>query len=116
MTYVRPAAPVLALAALITLAACGGADAPDASSADTAPPAGPEASPAPGAGVAALLANGQAVFGQFGGEKTREQGASMPGSTEADFLLYSMESGPFDVPLMVEYLEVVSENMILPIQ
>jgi 4-hydroxy-2-oxoheptanedioate aldolase len=52
-----------------------------------------------------LLDAGQPVFGVFSGDKTREQGARMARESDADFILYSMESGPFDVPGMEEYLD-----------
>ncbi len=51
-----------------------------------------------------LLASGQAVFGTFSGDETPEQGARIVQTRDADFILYSMESGPFDVPRMIAYL------------
>lgn len=56
-----------------------------------------------------LLASGEPVFGVFSGPQTREQGAAIVGSTDADFILFSMESGPFDVALMEEYMEGMEE-------
>ena len=44
------------------------------------------------------------VFGVFSGPKTREQGAALAAETDADFILYSMESGPFDVSEMEGYM------------
>ncbi len=52
-----------------------------------------------------LLAGGQPVFGIFSGEHTSEQGARMARNREADFVFYSLESGPFDIPAMEAYME-----------
>jgi 2-keto-3-deoxy-L-rhamnonate aldolase RhmA len=57
-----------------------------------------------------LLASGTPVFGVFSGPQTREQGATMVGATDADFILYSMESGPFDVARMEAYMEGMEEE------
>lgn len=59
--------------------------------------------------VVALLAAGEPVFGIFSGEKSREGGATIMETHDADFILYSMESGPFDVPLMQEYIAGMTE-------
>jgi 4-hydroxy-2-oxoheptanedioate aldolase len=56
-----------------------------------------------------LLAAGEPVFGVFSGDQTREQGALMARESDADFILYSMESGPFDVDGMEAYLEGMEE-------
>ena len=56
-----------------------------------------------------LLANGHAVFGIFSGEKTPEQGALMAGNRETDFVFYSLETGPFDIPTMQTYMAAMSE-------
>ncbi len=45
--------------------------------------------------VVGLLAAGQPVCGIFSGEHTAEQGAVMAQNRETDFVLYSLESGPF---------------------
>ena len=60
--------------------------------------------------LAELLRTGQPVFGVFSGPKTREQGAMIAAETDADFILYSMESGPFDVAGMKSYLEGMKEG------
>lgn len=57
-----------------------------------------------------LLASGQPVFGIFSGEHTREQGARMARNREADFIFYSLESGPFDIPAMEGYMEGMREG------
>jgi 2-keto-3-deoxy-L-rhamnonate aldolase RhmA len=101
--FVRRRSLPAALALPLLLAGCGSGDAP---SPDTdLQQATPAAAPAdPGSGLVQLLADGQAVFGVFSGDQTRAQGASMVGSTDADFILYSMERPPFDVPRMAEYI------------
>lgn len=55
--------------------------------------------------VAALLAADQPVFGIFSGRKSREGGAETWNGQHADFQLYSMESGPFDVATMRQFME-----------
>ena len=56
-----------------------------------------------------LIRDGKPVFGVFSGEMTREQGAVMARTSDADFILYSMEDGPFDVAGMAAYLEGMEE-------
>jgi len=51
-----------------------------------------------------LLADGQAVFGMFSGDKTPEQGQAMAANEGLDFVFYSLESGPFDIPAMEAYI------------
>lgn len=97
---------VVALSCLALLSACGGGD-----RADSAPEAEPDtATEADGSDLAELLREGQTVFGVFSGPKTREQGATMAAETDADFILYSMESGPFDVAGMEGYLQGMREG------
>ena len=55
--------------------------------------------------IVELLASGQPVFGIFSGEHTPGQGARMARNREADFVFYSLESGPFDIPAMEAYME-----------
>ena len=50
--------------------------------------------------VVGLLVAGQPVFGIFSGEHTAEQGAAMAQNRETDFVFYSLESGPFDIPTL----------------
>ncbi len=50
------------------------------------------------------LAAGEAVFGVFSGDKTAEQGASIAGNRDLDFVFYSLERGPFDLPQMQAYM------------
>lgn len=89
---------VLLALALLACGACGG-------DTETSPPAGAapedEAAPlAPINSIAALLADEEAVFGIFSGAKSREGGVQTWEGQRADFQLYSMETGPFDVPTM----------------
>ena len=57
-----------------------------------------------------LLASGQPVFGIFSGEHTPGQGARIARNREADFVFYSLESGPFDIPAMEGYMEGMREG------
>lgn len=54
-----------------------------------------------------LLANGAPIFGTFSGPMTPEQGAAIVENRAADFVLYSMESGPFDVDAMRAYMDAM---------
>ncbi|MDE2781578.1 MAG: aldolase/citrate lyase family protein [Gemmatimonadota bacterium] len=60
--------------------------------------------------LAAVLADGQAVFGTFSGPTTREQGALMGQNRELDFVFYSLESGPFDIMTTELYMAGVAEG------
>ncbi|MDE0075031.1 MAG: aldolase/citrate lyase family protein [Gammaproteobacteria bacterium] len=57
-----------------------------------------------------LLATGQPVFGIFSGEHTPGQGARMARNREVDFVFYSLESGPFDIPAMEAYMGGMREG------
>ena len=57
-----------------------------------------------------LLADGQAVFGAFPGPSTAEQGAERGRNRELDFVFYSLESGPFDIPTMAAYMAGIAEG------
>jgi len=97
-------APVLSLAlvvgAALSTSACGGGE--EAEPVQD-PPTGMAAAGG-GSDLVDLLRAGEPVFGVFSGPKTPEQGALMASETDADFILYSMESGPFDVAGMEAYL------------
>ncbi len=58
--------------------------------------------------VASLLADGQVVFGIFSGEQTPETAMEMAQQELADFIFYSLERGPFDLPTMSAYQEALS--------
>ncbi len=53
--------------------------------------------------IVQLLADGQAVFGAFSEEHSMDGGRASMSAPRSDFQFYSMETGPFDVPLMQEY-------------
>ena len=69
-----------------------------------------EADTAPTSRLAQLLAEGEAIFGIFSGPKTPEQGATMAGNREIDFVFYSLESGPFDIPAMAAYMAGMEDD------
>ncbi|MYE44523.1 MAG: hypothetical protein F4X79_10925 [Acidobacteria bacterium] len=58
--------------------------------------------------VVSLLADGQVVFGIFSGEPTPETAMEMAQQELADFIFYSLERGPFDLPTMSAYQEALS--------
>lgn len=49
------------------------------------------------------LAAGDAIFGLFSGDHTPEAGAAMAANRPLDFVFYSLESGPFDIPALQGY-------------
>lgn len=55
--------------------------------------------------IVQLLEAGNPVFGIFSGDHTREQGVVRGRNREVDFVFYSLESGPFDIPAMKVYME-----------
>ncbi|MDE2710762.1 MAG: aldolase/citrate lyase family protein [Acidobacteriota bacterium] len=107
----RPVAGRLLLLGLACgLAACSSPPADDAM------PAAEEAAEPDAAGnagpswnrVASLLADGQVVFGIFSGERTPETAMEMAQQELADFIFYSLERGPFDLPTMSAYQKALS--------
>jgi len=60
--------------------------------------------------IQGLLARDQAVFGIFSGEHSAAQGAVMARNRATDFVFYSLESGPFDLPTMQAYLAGMAEG------
>ena len=54
--------------------------------------------------ILALLESGKAVFGAFSGEKTKENAAKLSGDNRLDFVFYDMETGPFDVDGMRDFM------------
>ena len=113
-------APAISLAAFLaaTLAVAGcsapeqSGDAGGEAGAATDVPAATATSAAPtdASALAALLADGQAVFGTFSGPTTREQGALTGQNRELDFVFYSLESGPFDIMTTGLYMTGVAEG------
>jgi len=59
--------------------------------------------------IVALLEAGKPVFGIFSGPKTPESAMAIA-ETEADFVFYSMERGPFDVPGMQVYMQFMMDR------
>jgi 2-keto-3-deoxy-L-rhamnonate aldolase RhmA len=57
-----------------------------------------------------LLEAGQPVFGIFSGDKTAAQGGLMIQNEEIDFVFYSLESGPFDIPTMQGYMQAMLDG------
>lgn len=82
------------------LAGCGGGETGE----DNQPVASAPEGPGAGNALLELLQAGEPVFGVFSGDQTPEQGATMVRDTDADFILYSMETEPFDVERMKAYL------------
>ena len=60
--------------------------------------------------MAELLADGQAIFGIFSQQKTPEEGAELVVNREPDFIFYSMETGPFDIPRMQTFMKGMLDN------
>ena len=105
-----PRSAVLALLA-VAVASCGPADARTGATEDAERAHAPEpvnalaASPV----LVELLAAGEAVFGIFSGDHTAEGGAAMAANPHPDFVFYSLESGPFDIPAMETYVAALDE-------
>ena len=100
----RVLSAALAIATAAAVASC-------APSGDAPGTQGQTAASATGANpMVELLASGQPVFGIFSGEHTRGQGARMARNREADFVFYSLESGPFDIPAMEAYMAGMREG------
>ncbi len=55
------------------------------------------------ADIGVLLSGGGPVLGVFPGQQTAEGGAAVVENEQTDFVFYSMERGPFDIPAMQEY-------------
>ncbi len=103
-------APRMAAALLVPVLALVGCGAPPPAE-DEAPPEGGGELVASGPEwnrMASLLAAGEVVFGIFSGEKTPESAQAMAEQDLADFVFYSMETGPFDIPGMSAYQEALS--------
>ncbi len=62
--------------------------------------------------ILALLGSGKAVFGAFSGEKTKANAAELSGDNELDFVFYDMETGPFDVEGMRDFMGALGSRPI----
>ena len=63
----------------------------------------------PGSKLARLLAEGQAVFGMFARPQNAEGGQAAAANDETDFIFYSLESGPWDIPTMASFMTAMAE-------
>ncbi len=97
-------APIAAAIVLsgFAVASCGG-------TAEEGEPAMAETTEDPDMRIVRLLQTGQPVFGIFSGEHTAEGGATMAETRNTDFVFYSLESGPFDIPAMQAYATAMAE-------
>lgn len=59
--------------------------------------------------IIALLDSGQPVFGMFAPEQSAAGGVAAAENTETDFIFYSLESGPWDIPTMETFMESMAE-------
>lgn len=103
---VRHRAPVIfgALAAFLAAGACGpGEDAPDTEPAMTATPMEHDNE------IIRLLDSGRPVFGMFAPERSAEGGVEAARNTETDFIFYSLETGPWDIPTMEAFMRSMAE-------
>jgi 2-keto-3-deoxy-L-rhamnonate aldolase RhmA len=97
------AARVVCLMLMSSALSCtaGGDDAPEASGPEEPVPTGNE--------IVDLLAAGQAVFGMFSPEQSLAGAEAAGANTETDFIFYSLESGPWDIPTMDSFIERMEE-------
>ncbi len=93
----RPISTLALVASTLLTASCGG-DSPDNAVED-------DGGVGPPASLSDRLADGDVLLGVFSGPMTPEQGAAIVTERDADFVLYSMESGPFDLAAMNAYME-----------
>ncbi len=103
----RPPLAAATLVLLLAAAACAPAGDDAEPSADAEPAAGAE--PASDAVMVDLLTSGEALFGIFSGPHTPEGGTAMADNRATDFVFYSLESGPFDIPGMSAYRAALVE-------
>ena len=90
----------------LTLAACGGE--PETGMEDGMPEASMSAARNPNA-IIDLLGSGQPVFGMFAPEQSADGGVAAAANTETDFIFYSLESGPWDIPTMESFIASMTE-------
>ncbi len=99
------------LTVALGVGACsGGGDAEEA--AEGGDPMGEpvaEASPADPSTIIELLEAGQPVFGMFAPEQSADGGVAAAANTETDFIFYSLESGPWDIPTMERFMASMAE-------
>lgn len=93
------------LVALAFVAACGAEE-------ETMPEGEPSMSAAPmqhDNDIIALLSSGQPVFGMFAPEQSAEGGVRAAENHETDFIFYSLESGPWDIPSMETFMASMAD-------
>lgn len=93
----------LCLGLLVAVTACAGADEGDTTDPDEAMNMGS------GNAIIDLLSNGQPVFGMFAPEQSVAGGTTAAANTETDFIFYSLESGPWDIPTMQAFMASMEE-------
>ena len=59
--------------------------------------------------LARLLAEDQAVFGMFARPQNAEGGRAAAANNETDFIFYSLESGPWDIPTMEAFMTAMTD-------
>lgn len=100
---VRGAAVTAVLACGLAVGSCGG------TSGDAEPSVTEDAGDDPDRSIVELLEAGQPVFAIFSGEHTAEGGTAMAETRNVDFVFYSLESGPFDIPALETYSAALAE-------
>ncbi|NNF13309.1 MAG: hypothetical protein HKN72_08805 [Gemmatimonadetes bacterium] len=59
--------------------------------------------------IISLLASGQPVFGMFAPEQSADGGVQAAANDQTDFIFYSLESGPWDIPTMETFMASMAE-------
>ena len=98
---------VLVLMWLGACAADEGADSGEGAESEGGEPAMATASA--GNDIIELLAAGDAVFGVFAPEQSAAGGGAAAAITDTDFIFYSLESGPWDIPTMESFIASMRE-------
>lgn len=93
------------LLGLAAVAACAAGDEsmPEGEPSMTAAPMGHEND------IITLLSSGQPVFGMFAPEQSAEGGVQAAANDQTDFIFYSLESGPWDIPTMETFMASMAE-------
>jgi 2-dehydro-3-deoxy-L-rhamnonate aldolase len=63
--------------------------------------------------ILALLGSEKAIFGAFSGESTKENAAKLSGDGQLDFVFYDLETGPFDVDGMRDFMSSLGGRAIV---
>jgi 2-keto-3-deoxy-L-rhamnonate aldolase RhmA len=92
-------------AAAISVVACGsGGDAADEPEPELSMSATSSENP-----IIGLLDTGLPVFGMFAPEQSAAGGEAAAANDETDFIFYSLESGPWDIPTMEAFMASMAE-------